>query len=146
MHNGGCQLAKFENNEGVRRILNPPKKGDIDSASTALRNYNSTVTKGNTNRNIQDLEKLFVENGKQPFLNDIDHVNAAMDLLNIRGTGDSWLANVITQSTRPALKAVRGYNRFAERHNLGDIYNAIGQEAPRYLVPATFSSFYNFNE
>lgn len=129
-----AELAKFENNEGVRRILNPPKIGDIDSASTALRNYNSTVTKGNTNRNIQDLEKLFVENGKQPFLNDIDDVNAAMDLLNIRGTGDSWLANAITQSTRPALKAVRGYNRFADKYGLDAIYEAIGREAPRYYV------------
>lgn len=129
-----AELAKFENNEGVRRILNPPKIGDIDSASTALRNYNSTVTKGNTNRNIQDLENLFVENGKQPFLNDIDDVNAAMDLLNIRGTGDSWLANAITQSTRPALKAVRGYNRFADKYGLDAIYEAIGREAPRYYV------------
>ena len=40
-------------------ILRP---GDnIDTASSALRNYNSTVTKGNTNRNIQDLENLFVK-------------------------------------------------------------------------------------
>ena len=78
------KLAKFDDNEGLRQIINPNviSGNKIDSASRALRNYNSTVTKGNTNRNIQDLEKLLVENGKQPFLNDIDDVNAAMDLLN----------------------------------------------------------------
>lgn len=140
-----AELAKFENNEGVRRILNPPKIGDIDSASTALRNYNSTVTKGNTNRNIQDLENLFVRNGKKPFLNDIDDVNAAMDLLNIRGTGDSWLANVITQGTRPALKAVRGYNRFADKYGLDAIYEAIGREAPRYyFAPSAIGGYEMF--
>jgi hypothetical protein len=102
-------LRAFQKNEGLRRILRP---GDnIDTASSALRNYNSTVTKGNTNRNIQDLENLFVKEGAQPFLNDIDDVNAAMDLLNARSTGDSWLANLTTQLSRPALRLVRDVNK-----------------------------------
>ena len=49
-----AKIKNFQNNEGLKRVLRP---GDnIDSASTALKNYNTTVTKGNTSRNIQDLE------------------------------------------------------------------------------------------
>lgn len=138
------QLAQFEDNEGVRRILQPVRKGDLDAPSSALRNYNSTVTKGNTNRNIQDLEKILVENGKQPFLNDIDDVNAAMDLLNIRGTGDSWLANIATQATRPALKTARAYNRFAEQKGLQALYDALGREIPRYITPLLYGGVSSF--
>lgn len=106
-------LAKFEKNEGIRNILLPKRKGDIDSASKALRNYNSTVTKGNTNRNIQDLEKILVNNGKQPFINDIDDVNAAMDLLTQPKTGRNFLgAQTIAKGlVTPALKAIREANR-----------------------------------
>ena len=131
-------LAQFENNEGVRRILQPVKKGDLDIPSSALRNYNSTVTKGNTNRNIQDLEKILVENGKNPFLNDIDDVNAAMDLLNIRGTGDSWLANMATQATRPVLRGVRAFNRFSQERNLPEFINAISEPMPRLFTPIIY--------
>jgi hypothetical protein len=127
-----AQLRNFQKNEGLKRILKP---GDnIDTASSALRNYNNTVTKGNTNRNIQDLEKLFVKEGKQPFLNDIDDVNAAMDLLNARGTGDSWLANIATQMTRPALKLARAYNR----SNLPAIYRELGLKIPKGLTPVLY--------
>lgn len=106
-------LAKFEKNEGIRNILLPKRKGDIDSASKALRNYNSTVTKGNTNRNIQDLEKILVNNGKQQFINDIDDVNAAMDLLTQPKTGRNFLgAQTIAKGlVTPALKAIREANR-----------------------------------
>ncbi len=105
------KLANFEDNEGVRRILQPAKEGDLDIPSSALRNYNSTITKGNSNRNIQDLENILVENGSQPFLNDIDDVNAAMDLLNIKSTGDSAKANILTELTKPVLKAARWVNQ-----------------------------------
>lgn len=110
------KLAKFDDNEGLRQIINPNviAGNKIDSASRVLRNYNSTVTKGNTNRNIQDLENLLVENGKQPFLNDIDDVNAATDFLesiktgrNLGGATD-W---VRAFGIKPALKAIREYNR-----------------------------------
>lgn len=98
-------LMDFQKNEGIRRIL---RSGDnIDTASSALKNYNSTVTKGNTGRNIQELEKILVDNGYQPFLNEIDDVNAAMDLLNARTTGDSGLANIAVNLTRPVLKGIR---------------------------------------
>lgn len=127
-------LKNFEKNEGLRRIL---RKGDnIDTASSALRNYNSTVTKGNTGRNIQELENTLVENGEQPFLNDIDDVNAAMDLLNQRTTGDSWLANIATQATRPVLKGVREFNR----RNLPQVFNKIGQKMPKFLTPLLYGT------
>lgn len=108
-NNRFSQIKNFEKNEGLRRIL---RQGDnIDSASSALKNYNSTVTKGNTNRNIQDLERIFVNEGYEPFLNNIDDVNAAMDLTNIRTTGDSEKANIAAQLFVPALKGVRKLNQ-----------------------------------
>ena len=133
-----AKLAKFDDNEGLKQIINPSviDANKIDSASTALRNYNSTVTKGNTNRNIQDLEKLLVANGKQPFLKDIDDVNAAMDLLNARATGDSWLANLTTQLSRPALKGVRYLNQKGIPEALTNFSNRVSPEVRRILTPA----------
>ena len=129
-----ADLKNFEKNEGLRRIL---RQGDnIDTASSTLKNYNSTVTKGNTGRNIQELENTLVANGEAPFLNDIDDVNAAMDLLNIRGTGDSWLANLATQATRPALKAARAINR----SNLPETYKRLGKKVPKTLVPVLYGT------
>lgn len=123
------QLQDFMKNEGIRRIL---RQGDnIDTASSALKNYNSTVTKGNTNRNIQDLEKILVENGYEPFINKVDDVNAAMDLLNARTTGDSWLANLATQMTRPVLKATREINRRTQ--NIPEVYKNIGAQIPESI-------------
>lgn len=123
-------LMDFQKNEGIRRILNNSNK--IDIASSALKNYNSTVTKGNTNRNIQDLERILINEGYEPFLNKIDDVNAAMDLLNVRGTGDSWLANLTTQMTRPVLKARRWLNQ--GNVNLDDLRN-FGRGLRRVSVP-----------
>ena len=132
------KLAKFDDNEGLKQIINPSviDGNKIDSASSALRNYNSTVTKGNTNRNIQDLEALLVANGKQPFLNDIDDVNAAMDLLNARSTGDSWLANLTTQLSRPALKGVRYLNQKGIPQALTNFSERVSPEVRRILTPA----------
>ena len=133
-----AKLAKFDDNEGLKQIINPSviDGNKIDSASSALRNYNSTVTKGNTNRNIQDLEKLLVSKGKQPFLNDIDDVNAAMDLLNARSTGDSWLANLTTQLSRPALKGVRYLNQKGIPEAMVNFSNRVSPEIRRILTPA----------
>lgn len=133
-----AKLAKFDDNEGLKQIINPSviDANKIDSASTALRNYNSTVTKGNTNRNIQDLEKLLVANGKQPFLKDIDDVNAAMDLLNARATGDSWLANLTTQLSRPALKGVRYLNQKGIPQAITNFSERVSPEVRRILTPA----------
>jgi hypothetical protein len=129
-----AKLARFKKNEGLNRILRPTDS--IDSASSALKNYNSTVTKGNTNRNIQDLENEFINAGEAPFLKDIDDVNAAMDLLNARSTGDSWLANLATQLTRPALKFARGVNR----SGLPEIYERLKLRSPRYLTPLLYGT------
>jgi hypothetical protein len=124
-----AKLAKFKKNEGLNRILKATD--NIDSASTALKNYNSTVTKGNTNRNIQDLEEVFVKAGEKPFLKDIDDVNAAMDLLNARSTGDSWLANLATQATRPALKIARRFNQLG----IPQFFNNAGQITQQTIPP-----------
>lgn len=108
-----ADVVNFKNNEGLRRIL---KAGNnIDTASSALKNYNSTVTKGNINRNVQDLENLLVSEGYEPFINQIDDVNAAMDLLGMRTTGDSIQANIATAALRPLLRAYRGLNRVAPK-------------------------------
>lgn len=136
------ELANFEDNEGVRRILQPAKTGDLDIPSSALRNYNSTVTKGNTNRNIQDLENILVENGKQPFLNDVDDVNAAMDLLTSVKNGRNFLgATTLAKGlATPALKGVRALNQMG----LPDVYARLQQQVPenvrRLLMPLAVRS------
>lgn len=127
-----AQLKNFQNNEGLKRILRP---GDnIDSASTALKNYNNTVTKGNTNRNIQDLENVLVADGQKPFLNEIDDINAAMDLNNIRGTGDSFYANLGTALARPVLKGVRKLNQ----SGLPQAYERLKRVLPQNFVPVAY--------
>ena len=127
------QLSDFKKNEGVNTILRPGNS--IDTASSKLRNYNSTVTSGNKNRNIQDLENILVANGQKPFLNDIDDINAAMDLLNARTTGDSWLANIATQATRPALKLAR----YANRKGLPQAYANLKRALPQNYIPYIYS-------
>lgn len=104
-----ANLRNFQKNEGLNRVLRPGN--NIDSASSALKNYNSTVTKGNTGRNIKDLENILVANGSEPFLNTVDDVNAAMDILNIKTTGDSAKANLATTLSIPFLKGIRKYNQ-----------------------------------
>lgn len=133
------KLAKFDDNEGVRRIINPNviKGENIDSASSALRNYNSTVTKGNTNRNIQDLENILVQNGKEPFINDIDDVNAAMDLLTSVQNGRNFLgATTIAKGlTTPALKGIRALNRLGVPEQVARAKELLRVPAERLLNP-----------
>lgn len=115
-----ANLRSFQKNEGLNRIL---KAGNnIDNASSALKNYNSTVTKGNTGRNIKDLENILVANGSEPFLNTVDDINAAMDLNKSITTGRNFggvtdLAKSLL--IEPTLRGVRAINRagFAERLN-----------------------------
>lgn len=134
-----AQVANFDRNEGLKTVLNP--KDNIGQASSVLKNYNSTVTKGNINRNVQDLENLLVNEGYNPFISNIDDVNAAMDLLNARATGDSWLANLATQLTRPALRATRGLNRAVQRTQIPQrieaFKNSIGG-LNRYTTPTLY--------
>lgn len=116
-------LKSFQENEGLKRILKP---GDnIDSASSALRNYDNSVTKGNVGRNVKDLENVLVKAGEEPFLNTIDDINAAMDLNNIRTTGDSFWSNIGTAAARPLLKVARAYNRTKIPDKLYNIKTAI---------------------
>lgn len=129
-----AKVKNFQKNEGLNSILNPrnlknSSANKIDNASTKLRNYNSTVTSGNKNRNIQNLEQLFIDEGYQPFLHDVDDVNAAMDLLNARSTGDSWLANITTQLSRPTLKGVRAVNRFTSN---SPFIQAVSKTMPQF--------------
>ena len=103
-------LKGFQEDEGLKTILAPG--GAIDRASTALKNYNSTVSKGNTAQNIQALEDTLVNEGELPFLNTMDDINAAMDLLKQEKTGLGSIAELGKSIvTRPALKAMRAYNR-----------------------------------
>ena len=127
-HRRFADVVNFKNNEGLRRIL---KAGNnIDTASSALKNYNSTVTKGNINRNVQDLENLLVSEGYEPFINQIDDVNAAMDLLGMRTTGDSIQANIATAALRPLLRAYRGLNRLAPK------LQPLRQNVGRTVIPS----------
>lgn len=105
-----AKLKDFQKNEGIRRILN--NQNNIDTASSALKNYNSTITKGNTGRNVQDLEKILVDNGYSPFLNDIQDVNAAQDLLKSMETGFNFLGvnNLLKGAARGGLRAQRYLN------------------------------------
>lgn len=137
------ELNDFMKNEGVRRILQKGDRDTIDTASSALRNYNSTVTKGNTNRNVQDLERILFDNGYEPFINKIDDVNAAMDLINARVTGDSSIANAVAKLTVPALKATRGLNRAVQRYQipqkLENLKNFVGGWE-RYTTPGLYGA------
>lgn len=138
-----AKLAKFDDNEGLKQIINPSVIGGnkIDSASSALRNYNSTVTKGNTNRNIQDLEKLLVSKGKQPFLNDIDDVNAANELLKTAETGinpfglTDKLKNLVE---KPLLLGARKYNQVIapKLDTVGSFMDRVSPDVIKVLTPA----------
>lgn len=145
-----AKVKNFQKNEGLNAIINPKNIKDVnanklDNASTKLRNYNATVTSGNKNRNIQNLEQLFINEGYAPFLNDVDDVNAAMDLLNARSTGDSWLANLTTQLSRPALKAVRELNRRGlpqKLNSLNSFSNKVSPAVRRILTPILIEAGY----
>lgn len=125
-------LMDFQKNEGIRRILN--NSNNIDTASTTLKNYNSTVSKGNTNRNIQDLERILTENGYSPFLNDIDDVNAAMDLLTQSKTGKNlWGNETIAKGlANIGFRGIRKINQF-KNSKLAEKMHNINE----YLKPLT---------
>lgn len=143
-------LKSFQENEGLKRILNP---GDnIDSASTTLRNYDNSVTKGNVGRNVKDLESTLVKAGEEPFLNTVDDINAAMDLNNIRTTGDSLWSNIGTAAARPLLKLARAYNRSALPKAFNNIRNVFQRsaiplsQAPRFYVGISNDDDYYLDE
>jgi hypothetical protein len=59
-----------------------------------------------------------------------------MDLLNARSTGDSWLANLTTQLSRPALKGVRELNRRGIPQALTNFSEKVSPEIRKLLTPA----------
>lgn len=134
-----AQLKNFQNNEGLKRILRP---GDnIDSASSALKNYNSTVTKGNTNRNIQDLENVLVNEGYEPFLANIDDVNAANELLKspLTGINESGKLDIAKMFARVPLRISRKLNRL----NVPQTFNNTIMPYTQQLLPVTSVSLYD---
>lgn len=133
-----ANLRGFQKNEGLNRIL---KAGNnIDSASSALKNYNSTVTKGNTGRNIKDLENILVANGSEPFLNTVDDINAAMDLNKSITTGRNFggvtdLAKSLL--IEPTLRGVRAINRTGLIDRLNNLRNNVNPSIIQLLYGAT---------
>lgn len=134
------KLASFDDNEGVRQIIEPDviKNENIDTASRALRNYNATITSGNKNKNIQDLEKILVDNGYEPFLNKIDDVNAANELLKtaVNGFNPLGITDKIKLMETPLLKGLRAYNSSNLPVLLQNIGNVAG-DVSRRVLPAT---------
>lgn len=133
-----ANLRGFQKNEGLNRIL---KAGNnIDSASSALKNYNSTVTKGNTGRNIKDLENILVANGSEPFLNTVDDINAAMDLNKSITTGRNFggvtdLAKSLL--IEPTLRGVRAINKAGFVENLNNLRGNVNPSVIQLLYGAT---------
>lgn len=133
-----ANLRGFQKNEGLNRIL---KTGNnIDSASSALKNYNSTVTKGNTGRNIKDLENILVANGSEPFLNTVDDINAAMDLNKSITTGRNFggvtdLAKSLL--IEPTLRGVRAINKAGFVENLNNLRGNVNPSVIQLLYGAT---------
>lgn len=133
-----ANLRSFQKNEGLNRIL---KAGNnIDSASSALKNYNSTVTKGNTGRNIKDLENILVANGSEPFLNTVDDINAAMDLNKSITTGRNFggvtdLAKSLL--IEPTLRGVRVINKAGFVENLNNLRGNVNPSIIQLLYGAT---------
>lgn len=128
-------LKGFQDDEGLKTILAPG--GAIDRASTTLKNYNSTVSKGNTARNIQALEDVLTEQGEAPFLNTMDDINAAMDLLKQEKTGLGSVAEIGKSIvTRPALRAARWYNQSKFPQTFGNIRNVFSKAAIPFMYNA----------
>ena len=125
-------LKGFQEDEGLKTILAPG--GAIDRASTTLKNYNSTVSKGNTARNIQALEDVLTEQGEAPFLSTMDDINAATDLLKQEKTGLGSIAELgKSLITRPALKLARAYNRSPLPQTFGNIRNIFQRAAIPFI-------------
>ncbi len=131
-----ANLRNFKKNEGVRRIL---KAGDnIDTASSALKNYKSTITKGNTHRNIDDLEKVLTSEGYEPFLRQIDDINAAQDIQSNLPTGINLFGvnNLLKGATALGLRGQRALNR----RNIPAIYEQLAlSNNPELRIPLIYT-------
>lgn len=108
-------LAAFKKDDTVKQIL----KGNLldgdrmGNAPSALKAYKSSINKESGARNLKDLETVLnKETGLEPFLNKVDDINAAMDLLKIENTGLGGLSGIAKAIiTRPVLRGVRAANR-----------------------------------
>lgn len=130
---GFAELAGLKKKEGVNRIL---KAGDnIDSATRALDNFDSSYLKGNTSQNVRDLENIFTSEGYAPFVNDVEDVIAAKNLNKIATTGDSWLANMTTALTKPALIGARAINRTNIPQYYQNVVETLSPLAEKLLTP-----------
>ncbi|MCD7779802.1 MAG: hypothetical protein LUH05_03940 [Candidatus Gastranaerophilales bacterium] len=129
-------LRNFKKNEGVRRIL---KAGDnTDTASSALKNYKNTITKGNTRRNVNDLEKVLTSEGYEPFLRQIDDINAAQDIQSNLPTGINLFGanNLLKGATALGLRGQRALNR----RNIPAIYEQlILAQYPELRIPLIYA-------
>lgn len=116
--------------EGTKRILQ--QDDNIDKSTTALDNFNTSYSKGNTNKNVQDLENLFVREGYEPFINDIEDIVAARDLNKLNNTGLGSLADVAKNVlVRPSLMGLQAINKTP----LPRIIEGIGSIGQRSLIP-----------
>lgn len=110
-----ADLMKYKKNDTVSQILKGDllNGGKLGGAPSALKAYKSSINKASGQENLKGLEDLLVkETGQQPFLNKIDDINAAMDLLKTENTGLGGAASIAKALlTRPVLSAVRGVNR-----------------------------------
>ena len=135
------RIAKFKDKEGTKRILQTGDK--IDTATTALDNFNTSYSKGNTNKNVQDLENLFVREGYEPFINDIEDIVAARDLNKLNNTGLGSLADVAKNVlVRPSLMGLQAINRTP----LPQVFNGLGNVTQKTFIPFTYNLPRLFNQ
>lgn len=130
-------LMKYKKNDTVSQILKGDllNGGKLGGAPSALKAYKSSINKGSGQANLKSLENLLVkEAGQEPFLNKIDDINAAMDLLKTENTGLGGAASLAKALlTRPVLNAVRGANRMElpqKLQGINDMLKPIGKLMP----------------
>ena len=130
--------------EGTKRIL---QKGEnIDRSTTALNNFDSSYSKGNTSRNVRALEKLFTSEGYQPFTEDVYDIAAANDLNKINTTGLGSLAQVgKVLLTRPTLQGIRAYNRSGIPTIINNTRNLLNK-VPDLKIPTLYDYLLNSSE
>ena len=130
-------LMQYKKNDTVAQILKGDllSEGKLGGAPSALKAYKSSINKGSGQANLKSLENLLEkEAGQKPFLNKIDDINAAMDLLKTENTGLGGAASIAKALfTRPILTAVRGANRMElpqKIQNIKDVLSPIGRLMP----------------
>lgn len=131
-------LMAFKKNDTVSQILKGDllSEGKLGGAPGALKAYKSTINKGSGQENLKNLENLLVKEKLQdPFLNKIDDINAAMDLLKTENTGIGGMASIAKALlTRPVLTAARGANRMNLTDKIQNVKDALAPIAK--LMPA----------